>query len=328
MSGNLLPLGIGNASVPRGTHIAFPYKEEHERASFLFAYLKAGLENGEKCVAAVIEYTRDYWLDSLSSLGIDVEPLIGNQLVIFDTADISSRLHWDNRTESMLIRRMAAVADQEGYAGLRVCTSMTPFLQWRDALPYMLQAEAENEHMPEDGKALLVCTFGERRLNKGVMDLCLRTHAFVLDSTGLHSNSAFLGPSEYRHYLPERLQELSDAGALDPPFAGLDFSEGIPVLRITGEIDVFTAPQLEELGASLSEVGQRCFVVDLSRAPFLDAAAVSAILRLNNIAHEKSGRLAIYDPKTPLRTIFRLIHLDAVIPVMHDFQEALTAVQQ
>ena len=67
--------------MPGGTHIAFPYATEEERASLLFAYVKAGIDHGEKCIAAVIEYTRDYWLRGLRDAGIAPEPLLGGQLL-------------------------------------------------------------------------------------------------------------------------------------------------------------------------------------------------------------------------------------------------------
>ncbi len=80
--------------MPGGTHIAFPYATEEERASLLFAYVKAGIDHGEKCIAAVIEYTRDYWLRGLRDAGIAPEPLLGGQLLIFDAADILSGALW------------------------------------------------------------------------------------------------------------------------------------------------------------------------------------------------------------------------------------------
>lgn len=117
---------------------------------------------------------------------------------------------------------------------------------------------------------------------------------------------------------------LDDYLSGPPPFTAIRFSSGVPILEVSGEIDAFTAPDLEAAGRSAALAGHGFLIIDISEAPFLDAAAVGAMLRLSQtLRREKNGRLVVYDPEQPLRTIFQLLHLDTQIPVRHEFEEAL-----
>ena len=310
-------------SVPSGTHIAFPYVDEHERASFLFAYVKAGLENGEQCATAVMEYTRDYWLEGLGTLGIAAEPLLGKQLIILGPMELYQSI----KTIPERISRMSMEAAEDGWKGLRICTSMTPLLQQPDKLPLLLQAEVGNCRMLAGSHALLVCTFGRRRLHERVLDECLRIHPTLIVGNELQPNPRYIEHEAYERELSGNLRELEETGALIPPFATLDFTGEIPVLKAIGEMDAFTSPQFEDLGRSICLVGHKSLVVDLSRAPFLDAAAIGTILRLNNAVRSKAGRMAVYDPERPLRRIFQIIHMDQLIAIRHSFEEALEEVR-
>lgn len=223
----------------------------------------------------------------------------------------------------MAVRRAAAESARDGWKALRICTGMTPLLQRRDKVADLLCAECENEQTVGGCDALMLCTLGRQGLSDGVMDLCIQAHSMIFDGGELRPNAAFADPPAFRRDLSSRLSELLESGELDVPFASLDFSDSIPVLKVTGEMDFYTAPMLEDLGTALSSVGQKRFVVDLSNAPFLDAAAIGTLLRLNKIARGNRGRLVVYDPQTPLRTIFRLVELNRVIPIRHDFDEAL-----
>ena len=51
----LLPLGIGDVSVPLGAHVANWYRERDEKFSTLAAYFAAGVDAGQFCVGALPE---------------------------------------------------------------------------------------------------------------------------------------------------------------------------------------------------------------------------------------------------------------------------------
>ncbi len=161
-----------------------------------------------------------------------------------------------------------------------------------------------------ESKAMEMCWFTKKELCERAIDFRFNVRPVVLPGTqprsGIYSGAV-------DGYL-----------SCPPPFTAIRYSSGIPVLAVTGEIDAFNAPQLESAGRSAALACHDFLIIDISEAPFLDAAAVGAMLRLSEaLRRQKNGRLVLYDRHQPLRAIFRLLRLDRWIPVRHEFDEAL-----
>jgi anti-sigma B factor antagonist len=96
------------------------------------------------------------------------------------------------------------------------------------------------------------------------------------------------------------------------------------VLEVSGEIDVYTAPQLRERLIALVEDGARQVVVDLSRVEFLDSTGlgvlVGALKRLRGV----NGDLSLVCAQERLLKIFRITGLDRVFTI-RDSVEAATS---
>ena len=109
------------------------------------------------------------------------------------------------------------------------------------------------------------------------------------------------------------------------PFTLTDegFGEQIVFVAVTGDLDLWSAPALEQrLGACL-ERGQCWIVVDLSKASFLDSSGLGALTNSMRRIERKGGRLVVIntDPQAPI-----LAHADyavigdvnAVVPALTD----------
>jgi anti-sigma B factor antagonist len=99
---------------------------------------------------------------------------------------------------------------------------------------------------------------------------------------------------------------------------------GYRVLEVSGEIDVYTAPQLRERLIAMVEDGARQVVVDLSRVEFLDSTGlgvlVGALKRLRGV----NGDLSLVCAQERLLKIFRITGLDRVFTI-HASVDAATA---
>jgi anti-sigma B factor antagonist len=97
------------------------------------------------------------------------------------------------------------------------------------------------------------------------------------------------------------------------------------VLRVTGEIDVYTAPLLRERVIHLVDEGARHIIVDLRGVTFLDSTGlgvlVGSLKRLRS--HEGSLRVVI-DADRILR-IFRITGLVSVFALHPSVEEAVSA---
>jgi anti-sigma B factor antagonist len=87
---------------------------------------------------------------------------------------------------------------------------------------------------------------------------------------------------------------------------------GHQVLEVTGEIDVYTAPQLRERLISLVDDGARWIVVDLGRVEFLDSTGLGVLVGALKRLRGAGGGLALVCAQERLLKIFRITGLDRV----------------
>ena len=324
MSTAQIPLGFSDLVVPMGSHIAYTYESEDERRDRLFAFLVAGLSNEEKCVAAVPEYRSGFWRDGLASRGIDVGSLPEGQFRALAAEEVNA---WGAPDSPAGVRQMiGSLLDESrkgGWRGTRMCASFPHLLQHPDVVPFFLKTEAHVNELVADQPIIMFCTFAAARLHRKLLDACLSCHPLVTDGRSLTPSDSYLPTERLMERLPEILQHLRAGGALPTPFALLDFCVDIPVIHTGGEMDIYTAPRFEELADWAISVGCQELIVDLSSTTFMDAASISALVRVAMALEGKGGQLAIFDPVDPPRKVFRLVRLDERIRVCRRLDEAV-----
>jgi anti-sigma B factor antagonist len=110
-----------------------------------------------------------------------------------------------------------------------------------------------------------------------------------------------------------------------PPFhlesitAGADCA----VLRASGEIDVYTAPQLREHVIKLLADGARHITADLREVDFLDSTGLGALVGSLKRLREQDGSLTLVTAADKILTIFRLTGLDRVFALYLSVPEAI-----
>jgi anti-sigma B factor antagonist len=101
----------------------------------------------------------------------------------------------------------------------------------------------------------------------------------------------------------------------------VDRSAAVAVVRARGELDAFSAPDLE---AAFADVGAETHVVvDLGSVSFLDSTALGAVVRAVRDIGEHGGRALVVLPRGPARRIFEITTLDSVLPVAETRAQAL-----
>jgi anti-anti-sigma factor len=111
----------------------------------------------------------------------------------------------------------------------------------------------------------------------------------------------------------------------DPSFNGSDeFSVAVhpngacTVLRLSGELDAFTAPRLSAGLAAGSDTG-RPIVIDLSELTFIDSGGIHALA--NECADQ---RVALVCPRgSNTARIFEIVDMKRFVPVCERHDEAL-----
>jgi anti-sigma B factor antagonist len=108
---------------------------------------------------------------------------------------------------------------------------------------------------------------------------------------------------------------------LQPITAGTDCA----VLRIAGEIDAYTAPQLREQVIKLLADGTRHLIVDLREVEFLDSTGLGALVGSLKRVREQDGSLALIATAGKILTVFRVTGLIRVFEFHPSVAEAISS---
>jgi anti-sigma B factor antagonist len=98
----------------------------------------------------------------------------------------------------------------------------------------------------------------------------------------------------------------------------------VSVVSARGEVDVFTAPDLDTELDALIAAGSSRLVVDLSDVAFLDSTGLGVLVKALKHAREAGGWLHLVVTSDRIRKIFEITGLDASIPIFDTAQDAIT----
>jgi anti-sigma B factor antagonist len=98
---------------------------------------------------------------------------------------------------------------------------------------------------------------------------------------------------------------------------------GYTVLAISGEVDVYSAPDLRSRVGDLVNSGHRQLVLDLSGVEFLDSTGLSVLVASQNRIREIGGVLTLVCSQEWLLKLFRITGLDQVFTMCPTVDEAL-----
>lgn len=105
---------------------------------------------------------------------------------------------------------------------------------------------------------------------------------------------------------------------------------GVPVLRLEGEIDIDTVPEIDRfLRRRLGPLYQRrSLVIDLRGVTFVDSTFIGFVVRLVGEARKGRGELVLARPVGRVRRLLCMVGLPNFVPVYESLDEARNAVRE
>lgn len=100
---------------------------------------------------------------------------------------------------------------------------------------------------------------------------------------------------------------------------------GFTVVAPAGEVDVFTAPKLDEALAPLTSQQQPRIIVDFTGVDFLDSSGLGVLVKALKRVRDHDGTLRLVVTSDRIAKVFRVTGLDAVIPLYDTLPDALAA---
>lgn len=103
-------------------------------------------------------------------------------------------------------------------------------------------------------------------------------------------------------------------------------AEGVHVVAVAGEVDIFTAPELKRVIAAAIDAGTRHVVVDLTDTRFLDSTALGVLIGAVKRLRPLDGRLVIVNTEASTAKTFEITGLDQIFTIVGTRDEALADV--
>ena len=101
--------------------------------------------------------------------------------------------------------------------------------------------------------------------------------------------------------------------------------DGIEVVNVEGEIDIYTAPRLRELLIDLASKGSYQLVVNLDKVGFLDSTGLGVLVGGVKRVRAHDGSLDLVCTQQRILKIFRITGLTKVFGIYETVDQAIAA---
>ncbi len=101
--------------------------------------------------------------------------------------------------------------------------------------------------------------------------------------------------------------------------------DGVGILAINGEIDLYNARELSEAIEKIMSEGKNRVIIDFAEASYIDSTGIGALLGANGKLKAAGGGIRFMKIPEPVNKVFRLSNLSAFIPCHDSEDEAVQA---
>ena len=92
----------------------------------------------------------------------------------------------------------------------------------------------------------------------------------------------------------------------------------LPLLRIRGEVDIYTAPRLKEAVLTALSGGATSLAFDLSAVEFLDSTGLQVLMSAKKRAAERGGDVYLVGVGGQIRRVFSLLSLEKIFQICRE----------
>ena len=95
------------------------------------------------------------------------------------------------------------------------------------------------------------------------------------------------------------------------------------VIAVTGEIDLFTAPEFKQRMSELIDAGRSRVVVDLTETTFIDSSSLGVLIGAHRRLKLRGGALLVVCDSEAIAKTFKITGLDGVFTLAPTIEAAL-----
>ena len=102
--------------------------------------------------------------------------------------------------------------------------------------------------------------------------------------------------------------------------------DGMAMLKLNGEVDVYTAPKLKSRLIDLVDQGKFKIIVDLEEVDFMDSSGLGVLVGGLKRVRSHDGTIALICTQENILKIFRITGLVKVFPIFEDHDQAVKSI--
>ncbi len=100
-------------------------------------------------------------------------------------------------------------------------------------------------------------------------------------------------------------------------------ADDVHLVAVTGEIDLFTAPEFKQRMGKPIEEGIGRLVVDLSATTFIDSSSLGVLIGAHRRLKQRNGSLVVVCDNDAIVKTFKITGLDGVFTLVRSVDDAL-----
>lgn len=103
-------------------------------------------------------------------------------------------------------------------------------------------------------------------------------------------------------------------------------SDGVDIVKVSGDIHLSTAPQFRERLATIIGNGDGRLVLDLTAVEFIDSTGLSVLLAGLRMVSQRHGHMALVCRNPTVLRLFEITSLDTTFAIFADLPAAVARV--
>ncbi|MBW3623328.1 MAG: STAS domain-containing protein [Armatimonadetes bacterium] len=106
------------------------------------------------------------------------------------------------------------------------------------------------------------------------------------------------------------------------------FEQGIPVVDVAGDIDVYTFPRFKEHLSQINEEGHTHLLVTLEQVHYMDSSGFGALLGATKRLRPEGGTLGLVGSNQVITRMLKITRLNTIFDMFDSENEAVEAYLQ
>ena len=103
--------------------------------------------------------------------------------------------------------------------------------------------------------------------------------------------------------------------------------ESIPIISITGDIDLETSPKLREFLKPKSSKKTPCLLLDFGGVNYIDSSGLATLIEYFQGVQGFGGKLALAALSPRVKNVFEIVRLEQIFSIYPDVPNALAALK-